>query len=44
MILNEGDADEVKSHLLELVPEYIGSTPVPMTTERDGAQVRGAHA
>jgi FlaA1/EpsC-like NDP-sugar epimerase len=44
MILNEGDADEVKSHLLELVPEYIGSTPVPITTERVGAQVRGAHA
>jgi FlaA1/EpsC-like NDP-sugar epimerase len=44
LILNEGDADEVKSHLLELVPEYIGSMPVPITTERDGAQVRGAHA
>lgn len=44
MILNEGDADEVKSHLLELVPEYIGSTPVPITTERVEAQVRGAHA
>jgi hypothetical protein len=44
MLIEAGDSDEVKSHLLELVPEYIGSRESQAGSLRDAVQLRGARA
>jgi FlaA1/EpsC-like NDP-sugar epimerase len=43
ILINDGDADDIKAHLLELVPEYIGprETRVGVKAER---RARRAHA
>ncbi len=45
MLVRAGDADEVKSHLLQLVPEYVGATETRANVEWDRIELgRAAHA
>jgi FlaA1/EpsC-like NDP-sugar epimerase len=43
ILVSAGNTDEVKSHLLKLVPEYLGARPVSMVGRANGAQVAGAN-
>jgi FlaA1/EpsC-like NDP-sugar epimerase len=44
MLLRAGTAEEVKSHLLELVPEYVGAAATQAGTGKDRVQLKAAHA
>jgi FlaA1/EpsC-like NDP-sugar epimerase len=44
LLISAGNADAVKSHLLELVPEYLGVDQRPMIIPSDRPQAAGAHA
>lgn len=43
-LVRAGDAEEVKSHLLELVPEYVGGIATQASAGRDRPQLKAAHA
>jgi FlaA1/EpsC-like NDP-sugar epimerase len=43
-LINAGNADQVTSHLLELVPEYLGDTQVLAMIPSAQARAAGAHA
>jgi FlaA1/EpsC-like NDP-sugar epimerase len=44
MLISAGNADRVKSHLLDLVPEYVGPVQPAMVLPPDPPRVAGAHA
>jgi len=44
MLISAGNADRVKSHLVELVPEYVGPVRPALIVPPDPPRVAGAHA